>query len=184
MLFKPTPDVRIQIEIPLGAYAPEQMKRPVAGDVKSLLKNGFDRCKACAASHQDHRFCIVLSEEKRAERALKTHQFLDLESVEHVTGESTIRDLAHVKFKRGIGLGPIGNREAASFAIAQQNIDVLTGQVFKIFSFGQGKFEHHHIVRQCSECGHPAGQHANFKGNAAGDFAGINLKVAERFGLT
>ena len=101
-----------------------------------------------------------------------------------MTGESTARDLAHVKLERGIGLGPIGNREAASFAIAQQNIDVLTGQVFKIFSFGQGKFEHHHIVRQCSEIGHPAGQHANFKGNTTGDFTGIDLEVAECFGLT
>ena len=104
--------------------------------MEGLFKNSFDRCEACAAGHQDHRFCTLLSEEKCTERALKTHQFFDLESVEHVTGESTARDLAHVKLERGIGLGPIGNREAASFAIAQQNIDILTGQVFKIFPFG------------------------------------------------
>ena len=100
-----------------------------------------------------------------------------------MSGEQPARHLADVQFQQFIAARRVGQREAATRTVAQQNIDVLSSEILKTLVFGQLERNDHDIRRRPFQADRPARQNADRNVGGLLQHARLDNHVGEGFGL-
>ena len=140
-----------EVEILLRAHAP--VENHVAPDpgVERVLEHAFYRREAGRARDEDHRLVAVLAQEERTERALELDHLAHLHAVEHVGREASSGNEPDLQFDFAARVGGGREREAALFAVVEQDVDVLPGAKAQRPLADQGEAHLHHVVGKARE---------------------------------
>ena len=181
-LLSADPVVQVQVFRP----APAPVKR--GGPVDTLELHVFEQCldrrEAGARSQQHNRFDRVFAQKEAAVRTFNAQDFFFFHRAEHMVGELAARHVTQMQFQPGAGFGQrvwrIGHRVAAPRAIAQQEIDILTGVKLQRLAGGQLQAQLHHVVRQLFQRQHAHRHLADREGTGLGNLARRQHHIALR----
>jgi hypothetical protein len=120
-----------------------------------------------------------LAQEKRPERPLEPQYVLLLHAAEHVLAERAAV-VAQVQLEELVAVGRVRHREAAPYAVAHQEVDVLARQELQPLVRGKLEQEPHYVGCHPFELVHAAGQHLDLDVLHAGDLPAFDDRVGQR----
>ena len=133
-----------------------------------MFDDGLDRRKAGATGDEHDRLVAFLAQKERAMRRFEAQDVAFLHLLEHMVGEAAAGYMPDMQLNEFIIMWRIGHGETAAGAIAQQEIQILTGQKLQPLGGRQLQSQHDDIVGQAFQLMHPRRQcfHLNVTGLA------------------
>ena len=172
----------VHVQVLRPAPAPVQAHGPRQSLVQRVLDDCLDRGESGAAGEQHHGLVAVLAQEEGAVRPLEAQDVARLHLFEHLVGEQSARQVAHVDLQQAVVMRRSGHGIAAPLAVLEQELDILPGQVVQALVCRELEGNHRHVRCGLFDGLHAAGQNLDLLVLDRADLAAFDDDVAQRAG--